>query len=111
MPIVNCFIKEKALSPEKLKHIVNDWAELIGVNTEDICINVLTNFVQHGQQYEALAYLYLPSLWKEQAVEHIQKSLVEVLRRALNTTADQVMLLTSIIPSGHVVEKGKLVKW
>lgn len=110
MPIANCFLKNHVENNTPNK-IASDWGNTIGVDEKDICINFVQNVIQAGHEYEALVNLYLPSLWTKNSIKKIQTELLNMLVKHLNITQDQIFIMTSIIQSGHVVERGEVVEW
>lgn len=111
MPIANCFIKEREIWISGLDSMAIEWAELIGADQKDICLNIITNFHQFGNQYSIMVNLYLPSLWSDSDVRRIQMGLVKVITKYLNISSDKIFIVTSIVQSGHVVENGEAVSW
>ena len=111
MPIANCFIKDKKVTQQELQQLAKKWASVVEVDVKDICLTFIPDCIQAGQQYKVLINLYLPSLWSENQVNHIQKSLLRILCEFLKVEASEVFIMTSIILSGHVIENGEVVKW
>jgi DNA-binding Xre family transcriptional regulator len=91
--------------------MVNEWAEIIGVSEQDICINIINDYQQLGQKYSVLINLYLPSLWNKGEVKKIQLGLLKVITKYLNINVSDIFILTSKIESENVVEKGEIIKW
>ena len=87
------------------------WAEKLHIDIKDICLTVLTDFTQVGQQYEVMINLFLPSLGAEEDVKKIQKTLLELLKSYLKINSSEIFLITSIVQSGHVMENGKIAEW
>ena len=111
MPIANCFIKDTPVDQLELQDLAEKWASEVNVDVKDICLTFSPHCVQGGQQYKVLVNLYLPSLWSDDQVKNIQKSLLGLLMDFLEVTASEVFIMTSIIGSGHVVENGEIVEW
>ncbi|SHF82147.1 hypothetical protein SAMN05443144_113152 [Fodinibius roseus] len=111
MPIANCFIKDKHVSQQELQELTERWAEQVNVDIKDICLTFIPNCMQGGQQYDVLVNLYLPSLWDQDNIKQIQKSLLNILKGFFGTEASEIFIMTSIIRSGHVVEDGEIVEW
>lgn len=111
MPIVHCFIKEKEVIPSKIDDLIAEWAHITGIETKDICLNMITDFYQFGQQYSILVNLYLPTLWAEHDVKRIQIGLLRVISKYLDVFPEKVFIMTSWIQPGHVVENGEIVDW
>ena len=111
MPIANCYIKNKQVSQGELEELAGKWAEKLHIDIKDICLTILTDFTQVGQQYEVMINLFLPSLWAEEDVKTIQKTLLELLKSYLKIDPSEIFLITSIVQSGHVMENGKIAEW
>ena len=111
MPIANCYIQNKHISRDKLEELAGKWAEELHIDVKDICLNVLTDFIQVGKQYEVMVNLFLPSIWSRHDVKTIQKTLLELLMSYFKIESSKVFLLTSIIQPGHVLENGEIVEW
>ena len=78
VPIANCFYKKRKLSIKKMENMVNEWANIVGVDKKDICINIIREYSQLGQKYPALVNLYLPTLWSPNDIKRIQLGLLKV---------------------------------
>ena len=66
---------------------------------------------QGGKRYAAMAWLYLPSLWPDEAVVALSEGLAAALADALAVDPSSVQVLTSIVPPGLVIEDGRIVHW
>lgn len=106
MPVAQCFL---ARLPEV--DLVERWSSHAGVGPEHMTLQLVEVDAQQGRPYEAVAWLHLPALWSEERVERLQLGLARALAEALDVPADQVMVLTSIVPSGRVVEGGRIVRF
>lgn len=111
MPIATCFLKNKKADKNTLDVIANEWSTAINVDVKDISITFVQDYYQAGQNYSALVYLYLPSLWSEKSINNIQTELINLLVKHLNISHDRILIITSIVQSGHVVENGGIVTW
>ena len=58
-----------------------------------------------------MGWLYLPSLWLEDAVVALSKGLAAALVDALDVEHSSVQIVISIVESGTVVEAGEIVHW
>lgn len=67
--------------------------------------------LQGGKRYAAMAWLYLPSLWTDEDVVALSEGLAAALADALDVEPTCVQVLTSIVPSGRVVDAGEVVHW
>ena len=111
MPIATCYVKDKTITNRQWDALTSEWAAQIGVDVKDICLTIVTNYQQSGEQYDALVHLNLPSLWSKEEVKNIQLKLLTLLKELLKVPGKKIFILTSIIQSEHVVEDGKIVKW
>jgi hypothetical protein len=111
MPIANCFIKNKNLNSNEWSIMASEWAQSIEVDTEDICINIITGVIQVGRDYSVLVDLHIPSLWTDKEIKKIQLGLLNVLQKHLDIPPEQIFIMTNIIHSGRVVENGEIVAW
>jgi len=111
MPILNCYTTKTNLHSERWEHLAHAWSEKIGVDQKDINIHVICDCLQVGAKYELKAELYLPSLWSDQAVTNIQQSFLELAEEILDIKPGDIFLMTQIIQSGHVIDRGKREEW
>lgn len=111
MPIATCFLKNKKADDNTLGVIANEWSTVINVDVKDISITFVQDYYQAEQNYSALVYLYLPSLWSEKSIKNIQTEPLNLLIQHLNISHDRILIITSIIQSGHVIENGDVVIW
>jgi hypothetical protein len=109
MPIANCHVLSMAegLDPSE---IVAAWSRRSGIEPNEMTLDLVA--VQRGgKRYAAIAWLYLPSLWPEEAVAALSTGLAAALAEALQVESSSVQVLTSILTSGMVVEAGEIVDW
>lgn len=66
---------------------------------------------QGGKRYGAITWLYLPSLWPDEAVAALATDLAAALAERLEVESSSVQVLTSILTSGLVVEDGEIMQW
>lgn len=111
MPILHLCTSNISPTKEQLDTLVVEWANEIAVNIKDININLIETKIQAGNEYKIIANLYLPSLWNDEDISHIQLSLGRLIIKHLNLTLKDVFIMTSIIQSGNVVENGNTKKW
>ena len=109
MPIANCHVVSMRdnLDPNA---IVADWSRRSGIEPDEMTLNLVA-VRQGGKRYSAMAWLYLPSLWPEEAVVALSKGLAAALADALDVEHASVQIVTSIVESGMVVEAGEIVYW
>ena len=111
MPIAHCFVKRKDIPQTLLDTMVREWGMRIGVAEKDICINLVSNFLQAGKSYEVVVNLYLPTLWAEKDILNIQQNLLEILSENLRVGKKDIFIMTSMIRPGYVVEDGQTIRW
>jgi len=111
MPILNCYTSKTNLQANQWDRFVESWAKIISVDKKDISIHVIADFFQVGERYELKAELYLPSLWSDNAVIHIQQSFLTLAEKMLKIKQSDIFLMTQIIQSGHVIDRGKTEEW
>jgi hypothetical protein len=58
-----------------------------------------------------MAWLYLPSIWPDDAVAALSEGLAAALADAFVVEPSSVQIVTSIVASGLVVENGETVHW
>jgi hypothetical protein len=66
---------------------------------------------QAGKRYAVMAWLYLPSIWPDDAVGVLSEGLAAALADAFVVEPSSVQVVTSIVASGFVVEDGETVNW
>jgi hypothetical protein len=109
MPIANCLV---ASVPNDLdtSQIVAAWSNRSGIDSDEMTINLL-EALQAGKPYAVMAWLYLPSIWPDDAVTALSEGLAAALADAFVVEPSSVQVVTSIVASGFVVEDGKTVHW
>ncbi len=109
MPIANCFFASAREEPD-VERIVMAWSDRSGIDTEEMTVNVV-HADQGGKRYAVVALLHLPSLWSEEEVVALSEGLAAALTDVVQVQPSAVQVLTSIVPSGAVVEAGKTLRW
>ncbi|HTF82099.1 MAG TPA: hypothetical protein VL947_10250 [Cytophagales bacterium] len=112
MPIAQFLVKKDVeVSADALNNIVIDISQTIGVDEKDICLNVINDFLQAGQQYKVFVNLYLPSLWFPKDSAKVQLIFLETIVKYLSVIKDDVFIITTIVEPGNVVENGDIIDW
>ncbi|USD42957.1 hypothetical protein J4N42_20330 [Vibrio sp. SCSIO 43135] len=112
MPIAHCTVSPSVeLFDCNLSGFTRRWAELAGTNADEMTINFVQAEAQSGKPYAVVAQLILPSLWSTSSVKAIQLALSNTLSETLGVSVDHIIVVTSVIESGLVVESGKVVEW
>ncbi|MEQ8439445.1 MAG: hypothetical protein RIB65_18285 [Ilumatobacter fluminis] len=109
MPIANCFVRSD-IGPIDADRVVETWSAVSGVADEEMTVNVVHG-EQGGKRYAATASLTLPTLWSGDDVERLATGLSHALADATGAAADSILVITTLIPSGSVVEAGHPVHW
>ena len=112
MPIANCIIsldqpKQLDISDE----IIELWGKYSGKDTSEMTVMISHSDEQLGKAYSAICCLYLPNVWSRESVSALQVGLANALADCLAVELSDIMIMTSMIESGFVVEKGREVKW
>ena len=107
MPIANCFFASEDFYPET---IVTAWSHRSGIDSLEMTVNVVQTR-QGGKKYAVMAWLYLPSLRSEEEVILLSEGLAAALADVAHVEPSSVQVLTSILPSGSVVEAGTTLRW
>jgi hypothetical protein len=109
MPIANCLV---ASVPNDLdtSQIVAAWSNRSRIDSDEMTINLL-EALQAGKPYAVMAWLYLPSVWPDDAVTALSEGLAAALADAFVVEPSSVQVVTSIVASGLVVEGGETVHW
>ena len=110
MPIANVVTMEAAADLDA-EAVLDIWSAEAGVSSEQMTINVIRATRQAGARFAAMAFLYLPSLWDAQQVRSLQLGLATALARCSRLPAEEIQVVTSIVESGHAVEKGEVQDW
>ncbi len=112
MPVANCLVQkgcyQKVRSSESLIEL---WAAESGLSSEHMTVNITQCLEQRGNAYNIMAVLYLPSMWSKQDINLLQTGLAYALTRYFNIDINTVHVMTHIVESGMVVEKGEIVEW
>jgi hypothetical protein len=109
MPIATCYVTAipDDLDPDE---IVAEWSTRSGIEPAEMTVNLVATR-RGGKRYAAMAWLYLPSLWPDEAVVALSTGLAAALADALGVAPSSVQVVTSIVESGMVVEAGEIARW
>ena len=77
MPIANCFFVSAKREPDA-ETIVAAWSERSGIDADEMTVNVV-HADQGGKRYAVMAWLYLPSLWSDEARVALSEGLAAAL--------------------------------
>ncbi len=109
MPVANCIVTSECRASNY--NVIDIWANESGQSPEHMTVNITTSSQQLGKRYNAMAILFLPSLWSDSAISSLQLGLAKALAKAYGLSLDDVNVITNIVEPGFVVESGKEVKW
>lgn len=112
MPIANCI-----LSPQINENsgdsvgLIELWGKHSGVDTSEMTVTVVRAEEQVGKKYGAICTLSLPSLWSPESISSLQVGLSMAICEHFGLKVADVLVMTSLIDSGFVVEGCKEVGW
>ena len=109
MPIAHCILYGELSIGQN--DPVDLWSQATGVSEKHMTINFIMAQAQFGQQYKAMATLYLPSLWAASDIKTLQLGLASALAEYLSVSNQDVHVVTQFVESGYVVENATEVTW
>lgn len=95
----------------KLPSIIDLWSEQAGVTAEEMAVNFVAVDQQQGRGYKIMANHYLPSIWSSSSVSSLQLGLAKAPALYFDKPWAEVMVITTMIESGLVVEAGEIQHW
>lgn len=112
MPIAFVYVgRGFPISQEQVEKLAGAWSSLSKISLEDITVTVQEHIHQAGGGYKAMVRLILPSLWEENDVRRISMSLNEAVVKTLHLRDEDVVIMTSIVSSGEVLDRGVILEW
>lgn len=112
MPIAHCLVSKNVFSTAAdSAPLIALWAELAGVSSDEMTINLIQIDEQVGKPYDVMVTLYLPSLWPAPEIEKIQVGLAKALSQYFSLEPSRIHIITQILESGTVVENGEVIQW
>ncbi|MBY6196832.1 hypothetical protein [Vibrio hangzhouensis] len=112
MPVALCFTAPDLKFPKRhAPDIVELWSKHSGVDVSDMTVTLIPSELQLGKSYAVIGQLNLPSIWSAVNITALQLGLVQALVDGLAIDESQVLVMTSLVESGLVVESGQEVKW
>lgn len=109
MPIANCIVRSDCYNNSC--DLVKLWADESGQSSEQMTVNMIISDHQCGQRFSVMATLWLPSIWSNAGVCSLQTGLARALARYFDIAVDEVQVITQMVNSGMVVEKGQEIRW
>lgn len=109
MPVATCVltVPTESIDPSR---IVDGWAARAGIGADEMTVN-LVHARQGGKRYTATASLHLPSVWPERDVAALGTGLAAALAVELDCDLGEILVLTTVLTPGQVVEQGTVVDW
>ncbi|MCM5506982.1 MULTISPECIES: hypothetical protein [Vibrio] len=111
MPIAHCTISPDLVFKVETGEVMERWGSLSEQPTTDMTINFVRANRQEGRPYLIIANLFLPSVWSEKSVSALQLGLAKALSESFSVESQNVLVMTTILSSGFVVENGREVTW
>ena len=111
IPIAHCTISSDLVSKAETDEVIERWGSLSEQPTTDMTINFILAEQQEGRPYQIIANLFLPSVWSEKSVSALQLGLAKALSESFSVEPKNVLVMTTILSSGFVVENGREVTW
>ncbi len=112
MPIANCVVSARLWeSVELVTDPVTLWAERASQDPSQMSINVSVAEAQFGSAYAVVATLLVPDSWSAAGLASLQSGLASTLATCFAVPAGDIIVCTSVLSSGHIVEGGEPVTW
>ncbi len=109
MPIAHCLVSKFCQPSES--SLVDLWTKHSGVSASEMTINISQVDHQQGKSYDIISSLYLPSCWEKASITKLQIGLSNALSEYYGLDQSNILILTSVIESGNLVEQGKEQQW
>ncbi len=109
MPIANCVVTQSCKLGSA--DLIEVWSRESGISSEHMTLNIISCEQQFGNAYAVMASLYLPSMWPSNKISAIQTGLAQALAECFELPLSDVHVITNIVSSGLVVERGQEVSW
>jgi len=112
MPLANFYIRDQDLvDPDSFQNLTREWSETAGIESKHFSINVTSGFLQFGHPYPICINLFLATFWNDGDIRKIQLCLLLATAKHLRVTTDKILIMTTMLHSGHVAEGGKIIEW
>ncbi|WP_438446098.1 hypothetical protein [Gorillibacterium sp. sgz5001074] len=112
MPMAFIYVgKDLPVSEEQTEKLMGAWSSLAKISLKDITVTVMEHVHQAGKAYKAMVRLCLPSRWEESDVRRITMSLHEAMVKTFHLPAEDIVILTSLLESGKILDRGKIIEW
>lgn len=112
MPIANCiFAPDIDCIESDVVKVIDSWAKHANVDSSEMTMICTQSDKLIGKQYAVICYLSLPSIWAQSSVNKLQTGLAKAIGESFSLDIAEVIVLTTVIESGFVVENGCEVNW
>jgi hypothetical protein len=109
MPIVTVLIPGPA--PELRTEPAAVFAEAADVGVDLVTVNVVSGSAQSGNAYRAVVEVVVPDLWTAEERRGFLDAVGEMLEHCWGIERADAIAWVRTIPSGSVVDRGKLGEW
>ncbi|MBM7035017.1 hypothetical protein [Vibrio ulleungensis] len=112
MPIAHCVLSPYVANPSNDSTLlIEKWGRHSGLDSSEMTITIVQAIDQAGKSYDATCTLTLPNLWSPKSVSLLQLGLASALSEHFGIEPDKVIVMTSLIESGRVVDGGNEINW
>lgn len=109
MPIATCHT-DASLGTLDTDAIVKAWSRHAAIASDEMTVHVVQGS-WGGRRYSAIAHLLVPSIWTTDESTRLSLGLASALTEILDTAPNSVLVTTTVLESGSVVENGAVVCW
>ena len=112
MPIANVFLaRTSPAEPRDDIVLVERWSQASGISAEHMTLNIIQMAAQHGAACPIMAFLYLPTLWRNDQRDALQLGLARALSEGFAVETGSIQVVTSLVESGCTVAAGRIETW
>lgn len=112
MPIAHCILSDRiAAKSSDSAGLIEKWGKYSKQDSTEMTVTIVLSEQQIGHTYGAICTLHLPNLWSPKSISLLQLGLAKAIAEHYGLKASDVLVMTSVIDSGHVVEGGKEIRW
>ncbi len=112
MPIAHCILSHRIdKHGQNSAELIERWGKCSGLDSSEMTVTIVQAEEQMGKQYGVICTLHLPNLWSPKQVSSLQVGLAKAISEQFGLEMTDVLVMTSLIESGFVVEGGKEVSW
>jgi hypothetical protein len=112
MPIANILLREDITAPAAgLDALIDRWSRASGISASHMTVNLMTGVHQAGAAFDAMAFLYLPTLWSGEQVDALQTGLATAIGTHFAVPPKRVQIIVTPVQSGHAAVGGTIERW